>query len=119
MAYYLRFLDDDARTVAPTPGLFALFRFLAGIGIDGIPPTAIAQVFEFPPDNREVLFNAIMLGGFGIGAIIAPAVSLLLIGHVGFCGLFGLRALPLVTLAPLASLFLPALRRDLAAPRQR
>ena len=93
--------------VAPTPGLFALFRFLAGIGIAGIPPTAIAQVFEFAPDNRKVLFNAIMLGGFGVGAILAPAISLLLIGHVGFRGLFAFGALPLVTLVPLAALFLP------------
>ena len=93
--------------VAPTPGLFALFRFLAGIGIAGIPPTAIAQVFEVAPDNRKVLFNAIMLGGFGVGAILAPAISLLLIGHVGFRGLFAFGALPLVTLVPLAALFLP------------
>ena len=93
--------------IAPTPGLFALFRFLAGIGIAGIPPTAIAQVFEFAPDNRKVLFNAIMLGGFGVGAILAPAISLLLIGHVGFRGLFGFGALPLVTLVPLAALYLP------------
>ena len=93
--------------VAPTPGLFALFRFLAGIGIAGIPPTAIAQVFEFAPDNRKVLFNAIMLGGFGVGAIVAPAVSLLMIGHVGFRGLFAFGALPLVTLVPLAAFFLP------------
>ncbi len=93
--------------VAPTPGLFALFRFLAGIGIAGIPPTAIAQVFEFAPENRKVLFNAVMLGGFGVGAILAPAVSLLLVGHVGFRGLFAFGALPLVTLVPLAALFLP------------
>ena len=93
--------------IAPTPGLFALFRFFAGIGIAGIPPTAIAQVFEFAPDNRKVLFNAIMLGGFGVGAILAPAISLLLLGHVGFRGLFAFGALPLVTLVPLAALFLP------------
>lgn len=93
--------------VAPTLGMFALFRFLAGIGIAGIPPTAIAQVFESAPDNRKVLFNAIMLGGFGVGAILAPAISLLLIGHVGFRGLFAFGALPLVTLVPLAVLFLP------------
>ena len=93
--------------VAPTPGLFALFRFLAGIGIAGIPPTAIAQVFEFAPDNRKVLFNAIMLAGFGVGAILAPAISLLVIGHVGFRGLFAFGALPLVSLVPLAAFFLP------------
>ena len=98
--------------IAPTPNLFALFRFLAGIGIAGIPPTAIAQVFEFAPENRKVLFNAIMLGGFGVGAILAPAISLLLLEHVGFRGLFAFGALPLVTLVPLAALFLPDVPGD-------
>ena len=39
--------------VAPTPALFALFRFLAGVGFGGIPPTAIAQVYEFAPRDPK------------------------------------------------------------------
>ena len=93
--------------VAPTPGLFALFRFLAGVGFGGIPPTAIAQVYEFAPEDRKVLFNSIMLSGFGIGAILAAGLSILAVGHIGFRGLFGFGALPLFTLVPLAALFLP------------
>ena len=93
--------------VAPTPGLFALFRFLAGVGFGGIPPTAIAQVYEFAPRDRKVLFNAIMLSGFGIGAILAAGLSIALLGQVGFRALFGFGALPLVTLVPLAVWLLP------------
>ena len=93
--------------LAPTPGLFALFRFLAGVGFGGIPPTAIAQVYEFAPSDRKVLFNAIMLSGFGIGAILAGGLSILAVGHVGFRGLFAFGALPLVTLVPLAAWLLP------------
>ncbi len=93
--------------LAPTPELFALFRFLAGLGFGGIPPAAIAQVYEFAPDDRKVLFNSIMLSGFGIGAILAGGLSILAIGHVGFRGLFGFGALPLVTLVPLAAWLLP------------
>ena len=58
-------------SVAPTPFLFGLFRFLAGLAFGGIPPTAIAQAFEFSPPHRRVLFNSIMLSGFGVGAILA------------------------------------------------
>jgi AAHS family benzoate transporter-like MFS transporter len=94
--------------VAPTPGLFTLFRFLAGVGFGGIPPTAIAQVYEFAPDDRKVLFNSVMLSGFGIGAILAAGLSILAVGHVGFRGLFGFGALPLFTLVPLAAFLLPA-----------
>ena len=93
---------------APSPGLFALFRFLAGIGFGGIPPTAIAQAYEFAPDDRKVLFNSVMLSGFGIGAILAAGVSILAVGHFGFRGLFAFGALPLVTLVPLAAKLLPS-----------
>ena len=93
--------------VAPTPALFALFRFLAGVGFGGIPPTAIAQVYEFAPRKRKVVLTAVMLSGFGIGAILAAGLSILLLGHVGFRLMFGFGALPLVTLVPLAAWLLP------------
>ena len=93
--------------VAPTPALFALFRFLAGVGFGGIPPTAIAQAYEFAPRDRKVVLTAVMLSGFGIGAILAAGLSILLLGHVGFRLMFGFGALPLVTLVPLAAWLLP------------
>ncbi len=92
---------------APTPALFALFRFLAGVGFGGIPPTAIAQAYEFAPRDRKVVLTAVMLSGFGIGAILAAGLSILLLGHVGFRLMFGFGALPLVTLVPLAAWLLP------------
>ena len=97
--------------IAPTPGLFALFRFLAGVGFGGIPPTAIAQAYEFAPPHRKVVMTAIMLSGFGIGAILAAGLSIIFQGHVGFRLMFGFGALPLVTLVPLAAWLLPDARR--------
>ena len=94
-------------SVAPTPFLFGLFRFLAGLAFGGIPPTAIAQTFEFSPPHRRVLFNSIMLSGFGVGAILAGVLGLLAAGHLGFRGLFALGGLPLFTLVPLAWCVLP------------
>ncbi len=92
---------------APTPLLFGIFRFLAGLAFGGIPPTAIAQTFEFSPPHRRVLFNSIMLSGFGVGAISAGVLGLFMMGHLGFRGLFAIGGLPLVTLAPLAYFVLP------------
>ncbi len=94
-------------SVAPTPLLFGVFRFLAGLAFGGIPPTAIAQTFEFSPPNRRVLFNSIMLSGFGVGAILAGVLGLTLSQKLGFRGLFALGCLPLFTLAPLAWWLLP------------
>lgn len=84
--------------VAPTPQLLGLFRFLAGLGFGGIPPTAIALVVEFAPPRRRVLSNAIMLSGFSIGGVLAALLSIALLADIGFRGLFALGALPLVTL---------------------
>ena len=94
-------------SVAPTPFLFGLFRFLAGLAFGGIPPTAIAQAFEFSPPHRRVLFNSIMLSGFGIGAILAGVLGLTMAQTLGFRGLFAVGCLPLFTLAPLAWFVLP------------
>ena len=94
-------------SVASTPLLFGVFRFLAGLAFGGIPPTAIAQTFEFSPPNRRVLFNSIMLSGFGVGAILAGVLGLTMQGHLGFRGLFAVGCLPLFTLAPLAWFVLP------------
>ncbi len=94
-------------SVAPTPFLFGLFRFLAGLAFGGIPPTAIAQAFEFSPPHRRVLFNSIMLSGFGVGAILAGVLGLTMAHSLGFRGLFAVGCLPLFTLAPLAWFVLP------------
>ncbi len=94
--------------LAPTPALFALYRFLAGVGFGGIPPTAIAQAYEFAPRDRKVVLTAVMLSGFGIGAILAAGLSIVLLGHVGFRLMFGFGALPLITLVPLAAWLLPS-----------
>ena len=102
--------------VSPTPALFALFRFLAGVGFGGIPPTAIAQAYEFAPRDRKVVLTAVMLSGFGIGAILAAELSILLLGHVGFRLMFGFGALPLFTLVPLAAWFLPDAPANVTGP---
>ena len=94
-------------TVAPSPYWFGLFRFLAGIGFGGIPPTTVALVNEAAPFNRKVLFAGGVLTGFGCGGILASVVSTPLLAAAGFRGLFALGAVPLVTLIPLALWLLP------------
>ena len=92
---------------ARTPTLLGLFRFLAGLGFGGIPPTAIALVNEFAPARRKVLFTTIMLAGFGIGGMLAGGLANGLLPRMGFRGLFALGALPLFTIVPLAVWLLP------------
>ena len=92
---------------APTPELLGLFRFLAGLGFGGIPPTAIALTTEFAPKERKALFTSLTMAGFGVGAIAAGALSVVLLGRIGFRGMFAIGGLPLFTLVPLAFWLLP------------
>ena len=92
---------------APTPELLGLFRFLAGLGFGGIPPTVIALTTEYAPKERKALFNSLVLSGFGIGAIAAGALSVVLLERIGFRGMYALGGLPLFTLVPLAIWLLP------------
>jgi MFS transporter, AAHS family, benzoate transport protein len=96
--------------VAPNPGAFAAFRFLAGLGLGGVMPTTVALTVEWAPPQRQHLFNALMFSGYSVGGIVAALLALWLVPDHGFRVLFGLGVLPLVTLVPLASRFLPESR---------
>jgi AAHS family benzoate transporter-like MFS transporter len=100
---------------ASTPELLGTFRFLAGLGFGGIPPTALALTTEFAPKERRALFNSLTMAGFGIGAMLAGGLSVALLQHIGFRGMYAIGGLPLFTLVPLAIWLLPespSFRRD-------
>ena len=93
--------------VAPDPTSLGLFRFLAGLGFGGIPPTAIALVVEIAPAARRHLINGLMLCGFPVGGVLAALLAIAFLQPAGFRALFAVGALPLVTLVPLAIWLLP------------
>lgn len=96
-----------AVAAAPTPELLGLARFLAGLGFGGIAPVAIALVVEVAPPGRRNFYNAVMCCGFPFGGVLAAIAGLTLLQPFGFRALFAMGGLPLVTLLPLAILFLP------------
>jgi MFS transporter, AAHS family, benzoate transport protein len=96
-----------AVAVAPNPVALGGARFLAGLGFGGIAPVAIALVTEVAPAHRRGLFNAIMLSGFPIGGVLAAIAGITMLEPFGFRALFALGGLPLVTLVPVALIFLP------------
>ena len=67
---------------------FGLFRFLLGIGEGGCFPGAIKAVMEWVPKNKHALANGIAIGGSAIGAVVAPPLSVYLLGIVGWRGVF-------------------------------
>jgi AAHS family benzoate transporter-like MFS transporter len=96
-----------ATASAPSPELFGLFRFLAGLGLGGVIPTAIAVTVEFSAPHRRNFNNALMFSGYAIGGIMAALLAILLLGAIGFRGMLAIGGLPLITVVPLLFFLLP------------
>ncbi|MFC4501598.1 MULTISPECIES: MFS transporter [Streptomyces] len=92
---------------ATSPEMFGLFRFLAGLGLGGVLPTASALVGEYShPKTRNLVF-ATLFSGFPVGGIIAALTGILVLPRFGWQVMFLLGLLPLLLVLPLAIRFLP------------
>ena len=67
---------------------FGLFRFMLGIGEGGCFPGAIKAVMEWVPKTKHALANGIAIGGSAIGAVVAPPLTVYLLGIVGWRAVF-------------------------------
>lgn len=96
-----------ACALAPTPEFFGVLRFLAGIGLGGVLPTASALVAEYSSKRSRNLAYGIMFSGFPIGGILAAVVALVLIPAFGWRALFVVGLFPLLVIFPVALRYLP------------
>ena len=96
-----------ACSVAPNPELFGLFRFLAGLGLGGVIPTAIALTVEYSAPEKRNFNNAVMFCGYAVGGVVAALSALALLEHIGFRGMMAIGGLPLATVVPLLWRYLP------------
>ena len=93
---------------SPSPELFGLFRFLTGLGLGGVLPTAIALNVEYAPTHRRNLYTALLIGGgFVAGGLLSALLAIPLIPAFGWRVMFWIGLVPLVLIVPLAYKFLP------------
>jgi MFS transporter, AAHS family, benzoate transport protein len=104
-------LAMGACALAPSAGLFAAARFLAGLGLGGVMPTTVALTVEHAPADRAHRYNALMFSGYSVGGVLAALLAIWFLPDYGFRMLFALGMLPLVTIVPLAWRFLPESRQ--------
>ncbi|MGH3392277.1 MAG: MFS transporter, partial [Actinomadura sp.] len=93
--------------LAPTPELFGAARFVAGIGLGGVVPTAIALTIEYAHPRHRSFTNGLMFCGYSVGGILAALIAIPLIPAVGWRAMFWLGMAPLVLFVPLAFALLP------------
>ncbi|MGW4774362.1 MFS transporter [Nocardia sp. NPDC004278] len=92
---------------APSLEVFALLRFLTGIGLGGVVPTCVALTVEFAPKRHRQMSNAIMFSGYSIGGVGAAALAIVVLRHFDFRLMYAIAAVSLVTLLPVVWKFMP------------
>jgi AAHS family benzoate transporter-like MFS transporter len=93
--------------LSPNPQVLGLLRFLAGLGLGGVIPSAVALTVEYAPRGRRQLYNALMFVGYSVGGVLAALLALALVADHGWRPLMAIGAAPLVIVLPLALRFLP------------
>jgi benzoate transport len=92
---------------APNAGVFGLLRFLAGLGLGGCLPTAIALVNEFTRGRRSGRATTTMMTGYHVGAVATAALAIAVVEPVGWRWMFVIGSLPALVLVPLMIARLP------------
>jgi MFS family permease len=92
---------------APNPFVFGVLRFLAGLGLGGVLPTAIAMVNEFASRGRGGTATTNLMTGYHVGAVATALLGILIIERVGWEWMFVIGALPALVLVPLMLRYLP------------
>jgi len=106
-----------ATAAAPNETVFAVLRFLTGLGLGGVVPTCIALTVEYAPKSRRQIANALMFSGYSVGGVCAAVLAISTLPALDFQWLYAVGALPLVTLLPIAYRYLPESIAFLAARR--
>lgn len=92
--------------MASTPEMFGLFRFIGGIGLGGVIPTASALTIEYSPVKRRSLAYAIMFTGYSFGIVLGSLLSIIMLDSFGWRAMFWIGVIPLLAI-PVFIRFLP------------
>lgn len=104
---------------APTPLWFGVFRFLGGVGLGGVIPAAAALTIEYSPPARRSFNYGLMYSGYSFGILCAALLAMQWLPQIGWRGVVGAGALPLLVLWPMAKLLPESLEYLVGKGRQR
>lgn len=85
---------------------FAIYRFIAGFGLAGIVPIAVALVFEYTPGTRKATVSSMSYMGIGVGVLLSAALAIALLPTLGWRGIL-IGSFVGIVLVPVAVLWLP------------
>lgn len=87
---------------------FAIYRFLAGLGLGGCLPTALTLATEFAAKGKSASKTTLIMTGYHVGAVLTALLGLLVLGNGGnWRWMFVLGGVPGLILVPLMIKLLP------------
>ncbi|MGQ7906779.1 MFS transporter [Burkholderia sp. BC1] len=89
-------------SLAQTPAEFGWCRFVGGLGLGGVIPTASALTIEYSPVRRRSFNYALMYSGYALGGVSIALLSLWLLKDSGWRALFRIGAFPLLAVPLIA-----------------
>ena len=84
-----------------------LYRLLAGIGLGGALPNALALTGEYTPARRRATLVVLMFCGFSLGSILGGGMTAALVSRIGWRPVFLAGGLLSLLLAPVLLALLP------------
>lgn len=73
---------------AASPEAFGVLRFLAGVGLGGLVPSANALTSEFVSPRRRSVISTVMMSGVPIGGSVAAVLGIGAIPHLGWQSMY-------------------------------
>lgn len=92
---------------APGPEVFGVLRFLAGLGLGGLVPSANALATEFVAPRHRSVVSTLMMSGVPIGGVLAAVVGLGVLPRFGWPAMFLIALLAVLVVMPLCLRLLP------------
>jgi MFS transporter, AAHS family, benzoate transport protein len=92
---------------APDPWTFGGLRLLAGLGLGGVLPVAIALVNEYAGAGKGGSATTVLMTGYHVGAVLTALLGIVVIPALGWQAMFVIGALPALVLVPLIVRYLP------------
>lgn len=93
--------------LAPSPTAFGIGRFLAGLGLGGLIPTAMPLVMEYIGERRRGAGATWMMTGYHVGGLVVAALAIAVLPAFGWRAMFWAGAIPIVVMLPLLWRYLP------------
>jgi MFS transporter, AAHS family, benzoate transport protein len=85
---------------------FAIYRFIAGFGLAGIVPIAVALVFEYAPGKRKAMVSSASYIGLSVGVLLSGLLSIAFLSTAGWRAIL-LGTLMGIILVPVVFFWLP------------